>query len=162
MKKVIKGYKCFYKDLSNLYNQKFETNKLYIAENKIKFGINGNGFHMCENIEDTLRFFDKEKELEICEVIGFGNKEKQDDTYYDYYNMYSVEKLYISRIIPRKEIINIALNLPEIRLLRFLQGYKLNEQEINLFKEKYNNNKTISNYLSYYQENNIDIFKLTR
>lgn len=161
MKKIIKGYKCFYKGLINLYNRKYEPHKLYISSNNIKYGIDGNGFHMCENIEDTLRFFDNNKELEICEVIGFGNYEKHEDTYYDYFNMYSVEKLYISKILTRKEIINIALNLSEIRLKRFIAGYKLTNEELILFKNKFYNNKTILNYIEYYQENNKTVFNLT-
>lgn len=161
MKEIIKGYKCFYKGLINLYDEKFETNKLYITSGNIKYGIDGNGFHMCKNIEDTLRFFDKNKELEICKVIGFGNFDKHEDNYYDYYDMYSVEKLYISKILTREEIINIALNLPEIRLKRFIQGFLLNEEEINKLKNKFNNNNIILNYIAYYQNNNHSVFKLT-
>lgn len=162
MEKIIKGYKCFYKGLSNIYNTKFELNKLYIAKGTIKYGVDGNGFHMCENLEDTLRFFDKTKELEICEVIGFGEKVKYNDEYYDYYNMFSVEKLYISRIIPRKEIIDIGLNLHELRIIRFLQGYKLTKEEIEMFKEKFYYNNRILKYISYYQEENKDAFKLKK
>ncbi len=52
------GYKCFNSDLTNRYGSKFEVGKTYHAKGDIKFGNNGNGFHMCKNMEDTLRYFD--------------------------------------------------------------------------------------------------------
>lgn len=159
---MIKGYKCFYKDLKNLYNIKFEIGKTYSTTGNIKYGIYGNGFHMCKNIEDTFKFFDiKNNKIEICEVIGLGKIVTYEDKYYDYYDMYSVEKIYIKRKLIREEIIEIGLNLPEIRLVRFIEGYKLTDNEINLFKNKFYNNKRILNYISYYQENKEDVFKLT-
>ena len=48
---MIKGYKCFNKGLINRYGKKFEVGKIYHQDGDIKFGINGNGFHMCSNLE---------------------------------------------------------------------------------------------------------------
>ena len=51
------GYKCFNENLTNRYNTKFEIGKIYHVNGNIKFGNNGNGFHICKNLEDTLRYF---------------------------------------------------------------------------------------------------------
>lgn len=159
---MINGYKCFYKDLINSYNTKFEVGKTYKTIGNIKYGTAGNGFHICKNIEDTFRFFDTfNKEIDICEVKGYGKIVTYEDNYYGYYEMYAVEKLEIIKKLTKEEIIKIGLNLPEIRLLRFIQGYKLNQNEIELFKNKFYNNQIIIKYIAYYQENNKDIFKLT-
>ena len=42
------GYKAFDKGLINRYGTKFEVGKIYIAEGAIKFGNQGNGFHLCK------------------------------------------------------------------------------------------------------------------
>ena len=51
------GYKCFNENLINRYGTKFEIGKIYHANGNIKFGNKGNGFHLCKNLEDTLRYF---------------------------------------------------------------------------------------------------------
>ena len=43
---AIIGYKCFDKGLINKYGKKFSVGKIYIMLGTIKFGINGNGFHI--------------------------------------------------------------------------------------------------------------------
>ena len=35
----------------NNYGKKFSVGKIYITSGTIKFGNNGNGFHLCKNIE---------------------------------------------------------------------------------------------------------------
>ena len=56
--KILLGFKCFNKGLVNNYNKSFRINEIYHINNKINYGINGNGFHMCTNLEDTLRYYD--------------------------------------------------------------------------------------------------------
>ena len=154
---MIKGYKCFNKDLTNRYGTQFEIGKTYKITNPIKFGKNG--FHMCTNIEDTFRYFDAiNEEVSVCEVLGFGNKQIHNDEYYGYYDMYSVEKIKIIRVIPRDEIINIELNLNEFRVTRFIQGFKLTKEEILLFKDKFNISSQLLNAIAYYQEKDIDVY----
>ena len=53
---MIEGYKCFSEGLVNRYGVKFEIGKIYHTENEVKYQYNG--FHMCANLEDTLRYFD--------------------------------------------------------------------------------------------------------
>ena len=48
------GYKCFNEDLTNSYGKKFAIGQIYITTGALKFGNNGNGFHLCKNIEDIL------------------------------------------------------------------------------------------------------------
>ena len=156
---MIKGYKCFNKNLINRYGIPFEIGKIYSTNGEIKFGNNGNGFHMCVNLEDTLRYFDGfHDEIDICEVIGFGQYIMFEDYFYDYYDMYSFEKIQIIKKLSREEIIELMLNTHEYRVIRFIQGYKLTQNEILLFKNKFANNISILNAISYYQEGDLDVY----
>lgn len=97
------GYKCFNDDLTNRYGTKFEVGKTYHANGDIKFGNDGNGFHMCKNIEDTLRYFDAFNDnIRICLVYGFGEFNEYDDEYNGYYDMYSYEYLTILKELSRE------------------------------------------------------------
>lgn len=150
------GYKCFNSDLTNRYGKKFSVGKIYIAKNNIKL----NGFHMCKNMEDTLRYFDAmEGNVSICKVRGSGKLILKEDEYYGYYEMYIAEKLEILKLLSREDIINKMLNSNEFSVERFLTLFKLTEEELLLFKEKYNNNLKISNIISYYQEKKMDTYE---
>jgi len=154
---MIIGYKCFNKGLINRYGKKFIIGQIYHVDKNVSFGNNKHGFHMCVNLEDTLRYFDSEN-IEIAEVIGFGNYELMEDEYNGFYDMYAVENLIIRKILSRDEIINYALNINEFRVQRFLQLFVLSEEEKLLFKEKYKDNKTILDIISYYQYHNLDTY----
>ena len=149
---MIIGYKCFKKDLTNHYGMKFEIGKTYHTTGPIKFGNDGNGFHMCQNFYDTFRYFLNEEEPVLCLVEGSGNIEEYDDDYYGYYNMYAVETLKIIRIVEREEIINLSLKLANFNLIKILQTFKLTIEEIILFKEYFENNEYILKAISNYQE----------
>lgn len=156
---MIKGYKCFNKNLINRYGMPFEVGKTYSVDGDIQFGNNGNGFHMCVNLEDTLRYFDGfNTEIDICEVMGDGNFVLFEDNYYGYYDMYSVEKIHIIKKLSRNEIIEMLLNSYEFKVIRFIQGYKLLPEELELFKIKFANNISIIKAISYYQEGNLDVY----
>lgn len=159
----ITGYKCFNKDLTNSYGMQFSVGKIYIVKGVIKFGNNGNGFHICKNMEDTFRYFDAiNNEVSICKVIGSGKMTKYDDEYYGYYDMYTVEKLEILKKLNREEIIDFGLNLNYLRAKRFVQGIKLTQEEIKKFKDKFSSNIDVLNAIEYYQENNLDVYKTKR
>ena len=153
----IRGYKCFNSDFTNRYGMKFSVGKIYVAPGIIKFGNNGNGFHICKNMEDTFRYYDTSNII-VCEVIGSGNYVEYFDEYNEYFDMYSVEKLEIIKELSREEIIKEGLDLNEIRVKRFLSTFKLNDEEIVLFKNKYRNKNEIINLIAYYQEYNKEIF----
>lgn len=155
----ITGYKCFDENLTNRYGQRFEVGKIYTIDGIIKFGNNGNGYHLCKNMEDTLRYFDAmHKCVDICEVTGSGECTEYFDDYYGYYNMYATSKLEILRKLTREEIINIALNLSVDKVIRFLSLYKLTEEEIKLFREKFYNEMLVQDIISYYQNQELDVF----
>ena len=114
---MIIGYKAFNSDLTNRYGIKFEIGKIYLSSGAIRFGNNGNGFHLCKNIEDTFRLFNPEK-MTICKVIGSGNfleNNRQEDEYYGFSEMYAVEKLEVLKKLTRLEIIQEGLKLNELR-----------------------------------------------
>ena len=153
------GYKAFDKNLVNRYGTKFQVGKIYIAEGIVKFGNNGNGFHLCKNMEDTFRYFDAmEKEIDVCKVSGSGDIVEYCDEYYGYYDMYAVSELEILSKLSRKEIIDYALRLNDIRLKRFLSGYKLNDEELELFIKKYKDNISVKQVIDYYQKKELDAF----
>ena len=150
---MIVGYKCFNKGLINKYGIVFEVGKCYHVDGEIKFGDKGNGFHMCLNLEDTLRYFDGfNEEIEICEVYGFGKVREFFDDYNEYYNLYSCEYLLVLRVLDREEIIKIMLESNYHNTIRFIQGFKLTNSELELFKRKYNNDKMIFNTIKCYQK----------
>ena len=157
------GYKCFNEDLTNRYGTEFKVGKTYHVSGNIKFGNDGNGFHMCKNMEDTLRYFDAfNGNVRICLVYGFGKSNKYNDEYNGFYDMYSYEYLTILKELTHQEIINYALNLYEERVKRFISLYKLSKDEIELFKNKFYDNDNILKCIKYYQENMEDVYKLEK
>ena len=154
------GYKAFNKDLTNRYGQKFEVGKIYIAPGIIKFGRNGNGFHLCENIEDTFKYFDP-LDMTICKVIGSGKiveSKSIENEYYDFYKMYAVEKIEILKELSRLEILEEGLKLSGVRAERFVSLFQLTPEEIKLFREKFKNETKVLDAISYYQEKNKKIY----
>ena len=71
------GYKAFNKDFTNRYGDKFKIGKIYHADGEIKWGNNGNGFHLCKHIEDCFRYVNPNDSI-MTEVIGFGDVKKYD------------------------------------------------------------------------------------
>lgn len=158
--KVI-GYKCFNKNLINRYGKKFSVGQIYIAYGSLKPGVNGNGFHMCKNIEDTFRFFDTEnKDIQVCKVIGSGKIIIYNDEYNGYYDLCCVEKLEILKLLSREELINIGLSLNELRALRFVSTLSLTFDETEKFKEQYKKYQKVLKAIAYHQENNKDIYNI--
>lgn len=156
---IIRGFKCFNSDLTNRYGVKFEVGKTYRIDGKITFGITGNGFHFCKNIEDTFRYYDTfNDDVCVCQVTGNEKYLTYSDDYYGYYDMYSVEYLTINKICSREEIINMGINLNRVRVIRFIQGYDLTDIEIKLFKEKFKSDELVLNAISYYQEGNKEVY----
>lgn len=157
---MIVGYKCFNKGLINRYGCKFEVGKIYHIKGKIKFGNNGNGFHICLNLEDTLRYYDAmNEEVDIAQVICYGSIIENSDEYYGYYDMYACEYMIITKVLTRKDIIAYAIKLNSESAKRFISLFRLTPEEILLFKTKYQKNDNVLNFISYYQENDLEVFK---
>ena len=157
---MIKGYKCFNQGLINVYGYKYEIGKIYHANGEIRFGNSGNGFHICTNLEDTLRYYDAmNEEVEIAIVTCYGNTHKYDDEYNGYYDMYACEYMIINKVLNHEEIINYALNLDGERIKRFISQFKLTPEELALFKQEFKNKEIVLDYITYYQENDKEIFR---
>lgn len=154
---MVNGYKCFNKDLTSRYGDVFEIGKTYHSMGEIKF--NKNGFHMCTNLEDTLRYFDAfNEEVDIANVVGYGKVDKYDDEYNEFFDMYATEYLIINHIMSHDEIINYALNLPPYRLKRFLSLYKLSKEELVMFRDRFSKEMMIMSTLDYYQDENSKLY----
>ena len=127
------GYKGFNKNFTNRHGDKFEIGKVYHADGEIKWGNQGNGFHLCSNIEDCFRYVDPNNSI-MTEVLGFGKMKKYDDEYYGYYDMYVAEYLRIIRVISREDIIDMMLHTYLERRERFIRNFNLTDEELELFK----------------------------
>ena len=158
----IYGYKMFKKNLTNQYGEKFEIGKIYI-DSKIDKGL---GFHFCKRIEDTLILSNyggyNNEELEFYEVCGKGKTYYYENDYVGIYDVYASEELKIIRGVPRNELIEMFLNMDGFvnkdRIQRFLSLYKLNQDEIVIFKDRFVNDSKILKMIGYYQEDDRDAF----
>ena len=137
--KQILGYKSFDENFKDISGKILEEGKSYHANGKIKYGINSNGYYFAKNLEDTLRFQLKDNDHltkpNIAKVEGFGNIVESFDEYYGYYDLYAASDIKVLNYLTHDEIINYALNLREDRMIRFVSLYRLNTDEIKLFKK---------------------------
>ena len=82
--------------------------------------------------------------------------------------MYSAERLYILKFLSREEIYQYILNIAEHsslftdRVIRFVEGYKINEEErnglIGAISDD-NQRKRLVKAIKYYQDGNHDVYK---
>lgn len=157
------GYKAFdNKKMISMNNIQFELNKLMHTDGIIKAGpIDGNGFHFCVNFEDTFRFVPFNTDVILCEIEAFCNiSDEYCDEYNGYYGIYSSSDMKINRIISREEIIKMACLLPQYRLERFIQTYKLKIDELKIIKKTIINNYNLDRNIEYYQLSNTKIFDI--
>ena len=152
MEKKILGYKSFNENNKDISGKVLEEEKSYHANGMIKYGINGNGYHFAKKLEDTLRYQLNDDDFltrpNIAKVIGFGDIVESFDEYYGYYELYAASNIKILKYLKEDEIIAYALKLNETRMLRFVSLYRLNSDEIKLFKNKY---LSVDLALLYYQ-----------
>lgn len=157
----IEGYKAFDSNFTALNNTKFKPHEHKHIDGIIKAGpINGHGFHLCTNFEDTFRFVGDNPIL--CEVIGFGTISTEYlDEYNGYYGIYACSDIYIKRIITREEIIKMASDLNEDRLFRLIQTYKMTDDEIKTINVINKNAKRlrIQKTIDYYHNKNKDAYR---
>ena len=157
----MEGYKIFDKGLINRYGLKFEENKIYkcdTSKNVLKYGNHGYGIHFVKRLEDGLRYFDgMNSDIDIVKVRALGNVLESFDEYYEYYGLCVTDKIYIEHVLTRKEIIEYAVKLPSFRLERFVQGYKLSDDEINFIINRVCDSD-VNNAILYYQKNEKDVY----
>ena len=161
---TLEGFKTFNKNMTNRYGRPFQVGRIYRINLSPKFGNRGVGFHFCKRLEDTLRYFPAmEEEVAIAKVTSLGERVSSDDEYYGYYDMYSTNAIRIDKVLTREEIIKMYLTEPEHkniqRVCRFLQGFKLTEEEIVLFRLAYGGYKEVEDAISYYQEGKKDTYE---
>lgn len=156
----VEGYKAFNKDLTNRYGVSFVVGNTYTIEGPIKFGNNGNGFHMCKNLSDVFRYFPSELgEIVVAQVTGTGSITTFDDDYNGYYDMYAVETITINSLLTREDILTIMLKDHIYNNQKFITTYQLNDEELFTYLQKYQNSKEMLAYLLYYQKGIKDAFK---
>ena len=157
---MIKGFKAFDSDMNNRFGVHFEEGAVYNVLGPVVFGNNGNGYHFCRRLEDTLRYVDgMNSNIQIAEVIGIGDIKKSSDEYYGYYDMYVASSLFIVKILSRDEIVRLGLQMPDFRSERFVKGYRLTDEEIELFKNKFSENSQVLNAIAYYQEGDHSVYE---
>lgn len=164
---MILGYKAFNYDCTNRFGQKFEAGHVYDSHDTI-IKFQNTGFHFCKNLEDTLRYYDGFSNIKIAEVVGIGRIDSYEDNYYGYYNMYSAEKMYILKFLTREEIYQYVLDIAKNsslftdRVIRFVEGYKINEEEKNGLISAVNDDnqkKRLVKAIKYYQDGIKDVYK---
>ena len=159
MMNKIKGYKA-YNNMNDRFNNIYELDQEYEVKGPVKF--RKNGFHFCKNIEDVFRYYDGfDQNTIICEVEGYGEIDTYNDEYYGYYDMYASSKIKILKVLSRDEIIDIVINEGLDEIKRFIAGFKLNNDEIELILEKFNE-ETVEKYINYYQKDDKEAFQRKR
>lgn len=157
----MEGYKIFNRGLINRYGVEFEVGKAYtldISNHDIEYGINGYGFHFVKRPEDALRYFDAiNGDIDITCVESLGQLKEYYDDYYGYYDLYVTNSMFIKHVLTREEIIDYMLNTEDKRIERFIQGFRLNEEELKIILEKYPTD-VIYRAIEYYQRGNKDIY----
>lgn len=161
--KEVKGFKAFNIDSTNRYGKSFAEGETYRVIGDIKFGLDGNGFHMCTALSDVFRFVNaKEEDVLVAAVTGRGKFVKRDDNYYGYYDMYSFEEITIDRFLSRSEIIARMLSSNNLEIKKFIMTFKLNDDEKMMFAMKFRNDIEMMKYLLYYQFDCKDIYEKNR
>ena len=156
----MKGYKLLDEGFVNEYGHVYEFDKEYQLIGDLKW--NHNGFHFCTNIEDTLRYRNREtNSFVIVEVIASGDivdGSNLENDYYGYETGYASSKIQLVREVSREEMINIEVTSNNInRVTRLIVSIPLTEDEINLIKNYYSN-QLVDKYIQYYQYDDREAF----
>ena len=153
----IKGFKAFAVDGTNVNGITMEAGKKYHIDGAIKYGTQGNGYHFALHLEDTIRFAADTLpgDCLIAEVIGSGEIVEGWDDYYGYYDLYSCSDLEVIRYLSREEILDYATKLSDIKMKRFIECFKLNDDEIELFSGR---GHIVDLAIDYYQRDMKDAY----
>lgn len=157
---TIRGFKAFNFDKTNRYGMVFSEGETYTVDGEVKFGVRGNGFHMCMHLCDVFRYFSNDEGIAVAEVIGNGKLADYNEPYFGYYDMYAVSELTIVRFLKREEIINKMLEDCDFNVKKFIMTFTLSEDEKVLFLRKFRRNIDILCSILYYQYGIKDIYYL--
>lgn len=154
--KKIQGYKAFNKGLTNIWEKKFEVGKKYKVTDQYK----DYSYHFSDYLEDIFVFY-KDKDIEVCEVIGSGDIIENYNSYYDVTIIASSE-IEIIKVMSREEIINYFLSMTGYyskRIENFLIRFHLTNEEIKLFIDKFKNNEQIMDTIRYYYLSDKEVYE---
>lgn len=156
----VKGYKAFNLDATNRYGKPFTEGETYRIDGDVRFGNDGNGFHMCTSLSDVFRYVNATNEdVLVAEVTGRGSYERRDDTYYGYYDMFAFEEITIDKFLSREEVINKMLGSPIHEVKKFLMTCRLSDQEKILFIRTFRSDIDVIKCLLYYHFGCTEIYK---
>lgn len=160
------AYKAFFKGLiNNIDGINYQVGKVYQTTNQLQYMKSG--FHMCEKPEDCFRFLRPAvTDVDLTLVRGFGKTYGFDAGYRAYDDtigyIYITEKMEILKVFTRKEILDMAINMPPIRLDILLSLYPLTKEEADFLIENYKYEdlgllwrkpeKNIDELVNYYQK----------
>ena len=162
MKKTVTGFKAFNTDILESLEKNNEGKIIIQKDTKEKYK---NGIYLAKNIEDSLKYVDRTKEISIAKVKGFDNVEERYNSFYEFYGIYTADNVEIQKILSRKQIINEVLKGKnnDFRIQRFISLYKLTDEEIDtLRKECQGIVKNLDKYIEYYQYGQEDAFTRKR
>ncbi|HOZ89025.1 MAG TPA: hypothetical protein PK737_02205 [Bacilli bacterium] len=156
---MIEGYKVFDANMKNMYGEEFKVGETYHCPGPIAFGTQGQGWHFCKRLEDALRYaVGLGENFIVCAVTGFGKIIESFDDYNEYYDMYSASDMIINKALTRQEIIDYIVEANDFQIKRFISLYKLNPEEIKLFKNLFADSELIMNAIAYYQEGDKEVY----
>lgn len=150
----MKGYMCFFEDMTDLQHDKYEIGKTYTEKDK------GKRYTIYDRLEDSLRNYHCDvNDVIICIVEGLEGGRKIEDTVYEFIERYEFDSIKILKRVPREFVIEYGLNLYEERLIRFLQGFKLTDEEKEKFRVKFGNHFREESTIDYYINENKNAYK---
>jgi hypothetical protein len=156
----VKGFKAFNIDATNRYGKSFTEGENYRVEGKIRFGNDGNGYHMCTALSDVYRYVRAtEEDVLVAEVTGRGAHVSYDDNYYGYYDMYSFEEITIDKFLSREEIIDKMLCSPSHEVRKFLSTCRISDEEAIYFARQFRNDVEVIKVLLYYHYGFTDVYE---
>ena len=68
--------------------------------------------------------------------------------------MLQIIYIYIEYVMTKEEIINYIKNVNPLRIERFIEGYKLTDEEITIILKENPNNYRLIEAINYYQDKN--------
>ncbi len=161
---VIKGFKAFNKGLISNYNIDFKENTWFHTIGEVVY--RKNGFHFCENMEDTLKYYPAlHNDIDIARILGAGTivKRSVEGYSYDDFDICIASDIKILDVMTREEIIE-EMNSHQYnieRMKRFISLYKLTDEEIEFLRQGFEA-EILNRYVEYYQYGDKNAFERKR
>ena len=73
--------------------------------------------------------------------------------------MYCTDIIRIDRVLERDEIVSMFLDKNNLRVMRFIKGFKLTPNELDLYKLTYESDSCVMNAIAYYQEGDKEVYE---